>query len=265
MAGGITMAYTKTAWVARVGSGLNRYAKANETATHVYLTQTPDSITIPGTPFNVADMNKLEQGVYDAHQMAENNYNMFHHVGKVEPFLRMPTPAQLATWRMLPLQGQVISVVQYAELCDAMWVGAAANATADWWYRTSDAAGTVRDPNGAYMRVLDIHGLFLRAAGQNSKYKMASGAPYDGGAIGTHIADAIQNIAGQFGWIGREDNPLTGGAFFNGWNVEGGATFGYGDSGGKTLMAAGFDASRVVRTANEVRSASMSALFCIAY
>jgi hypothetical protein len=46
------------------------------------------------------------------------------------------------------------------------------------------------------MRVLDHRGLFSRAAGQNSKYKMANDAPYDGKSIGAYISDAIRDIKG---------------------------------------------------------------------
>jgi hypothetical protein len=257
------MAYTKTNWVARQGTNLNKFNKSAETATSVIMVNAPELITVPGTPYSVENMNKLEQGVYDAHQMAENNYNMFHHVGKVEHFLRMPTPAQLATWRMLPLQGQVISVVQYAELCDAMWVGAAANATAEWWYRTSDAAGTVRDPNGAYMRVLDIQGLFLRAAGQNSKYKMASDAPYDGMGIGAYREDRFQIHAHEVHKYTQGSSPI--------WEAP--ALIGSGPSQipsetAYLSMIAYYPmglGTLPLRAGSETAPATISALFCIAY
>jgi hypothetical protein len=69
------MAYTKTVWKNRGGTFLNRYNKLNETATSVELVNTP-VITSEGTPFNIEDMNHLEQGVADAHQAISNNYNI---------------------------------------------------------------------------------------------------------------------------------------------------------------------------------------------
>ncbi len=67
--------YTKTSWVARVGTALNRFLKTNETATEVELTNDPTGVTTAGTPFTVANMNKIEQGIYDAHVALDNNVN----------------------------------------------------------------------------------------------------------------------------------------------------------------------------------------------
>jgi hypothetical protein len=61
------MAYTKTAWVEPQGSYLNRFKKQNETATSVELIQDPVMTNQP-TPFSVENMNKMEQGIYNAHQ-----------------------------------------------------------------------------------------------------------------------------------------------------------------------------------------------------
>ncbi len=67
--------YTKTSWVARVGTALNRFLKTNETSTEVELTNDPTGVTTAGTPFTVANMNKIEQGIYDAHVVLDNNIN----------------------------------------------------------------------------------------------------------------------------------------------------------------------------------------------
>jgi hypothetical protein len=61
------MAYTKTAWVEPAGAYLNRFKKQNETDTSVELIQDPVMTNTP-TPFSVENMNKIEQGIYDAHQ-----------------------------------------------------------------------------------------------------------------------------------------------------------------------------------------------------
>jgi hypothetical protein len=61
------MAYTKTTWVEPQGSYLNRFKKQNETATSVELIQDPVMTNQP-TPFSVENMNKMEQGIYEAHQ-----------------------------------------------------------------------------------------------------------------------------------------------------------------------------------------------------
>ena len=67
------MAYTKTNWLARVGTALNRFLKTNETSTEVELTNDPSGVSVPGTPFTVDNMNKIEQGIYDAHVGLDNN------------------------------------------------------------------------------------------------------------------------------------------------------------------------------------------------
>ena len=50
------MAYDKQTWTAREGTNLKKYTKASETATTVILTNTPDSISVEGTPFSVGRM-----------------------------------------------------------------------------------------------------------------------------------------------------------------------------------------------------------------
>jgi hypothetical protein len=174
-----------------------------------------------------------------------------------------PSAEELAMWRCLPLAGQMINFVanpEYRRLCDRKYAGDANNATADWWYKTSDPAGLIRDVNGAYLRVLDHRGLFSRAAGQNSKYRMASDTPYDGGAIGAYLSDAIRDITGYFTALGSAIGSF-GGAFevseteYVG-NVATGAGF-------QKLVS--FRASRVSRIAEETRPGSISAFLCIKY
>jgi hypothetical protein len=62
------MAYTKTNWNARQGTGLNKFTKSAETANSVVLANTPDAVTEPGTPFSAANMNKIEEGIFQAHE-----------------------------------------------------------------------------------------------------------------------------------------------------------------------------------------------------
>ena len=69
------MAYIKTNWLARVGTALNRFLKTNESSGSVELTADPTGVSVQGTPFTVANMNKIEQGIYDAHVVLDNNIN----------------------------------------------------------------------------------------------------------------------------------------------------------------------------------------------
>lgn len=57
------MPYTKTVWTAEEGTLLNRFTKSNETTTSVELVRNPDSITVAGTPFNVSNMNNIEDAM----------------------------------------------------------------------------------------------------------------------------------------------------------------------------------------------------------
>lgn len=63
------MAYTKTNWQDRAVETPNKYTKSGETSTEVTLVQAPGTITQAGTPINAANLNKLEQGVEDAHSL----------------------------------------------------------------------------------------------------------------------------------------------------------------------------------------------------
>ena len=63
------MSYTPNTWVARQGTGLNRYQDQN--GDYITLTPAPESVTTPGTPFSVDWMNHLEQGVQAASQAAD--------------------------------------------------------------------------------------------------------------------------------------------------------------------------------------------------
>ena len=63
------MAYTKTLWEARQGVNLNRFSKSQETGSSVLLTNEPDSITRQGTPFSPDNMNHIEDGIEQAHNL----------------------------------------------------------------------------------------------------------------------------------------------------------------------------------------------------
>jgi len=84
------MAYTKTTWLARVGTALNRFLKTNETETSVELTNDPTGVSTAGTPFTVDNMNKIEQGIYDAHEAMGGNFTQLDTDGS-------PTFASLST------------------------------------------------------------------------------------------------------------------------------------------------------------------------
>ncbi len=68
------MAYTPTVWKDRIVQFARRFTKTGETGTGVTLTPDPGIVTEGGTPVNAANMNKIEQGIDDAHLIADNAY-----------------------------------------------------------------------------------------------------------------------------------------------------------------------------------------------
>jgi hypothetical protein len=65
------VAYTKTTWLDRAVQFATRYTKSGETSSGVTLTADPGTITQAGTLASASLMNKLEQGVQDAHTTAD--------------------------------------------------------------------------------------------------------------------------------------------------------------------------------------------------
>lgn len=62
------MAYTKHTWLARLGTGLNKFLNSG-TSTNLVLTPNPDSITQQGSPFSATWMNEMEQGIYNGNTL----------------------------------------------------------------------------------------------------------------------------------------------------------------------------------------------------
>jgi hypothetical protein len=190
-------------------------------------------------------------------------------VGDLVSFSYTPSAADMIRMRVLPLQGQVLPISQYQDLFNVEW-SSAIQTSGDWWYKCT-SSGT-RDPNGVYFRVLDRRGLFSRAAGQNSKYKMADDAPYDGMAIGEFIGDAVRDATGS-----TSIRAATGGQIeVFGDHVSSGVFMHYLSNDSTPMVAAAFGAtgkymathfalSLVVPTALENRPASVSAHVCIKY
>lgn len=62
--------YSTTTWSDRLVQHPNRYSKSAETTTSVTLTANPGTITATGTPLSANNLNKIEQGVFDAQLLA---------------------------------------------------------------------------------------------------------------------------------------------------------------------------------------------------
>jgi hypothetical protein len=116
-------------------------------------------------------------------------------------------PVEQALRRILPLEGQVISVALYQDLCQCVYVGDASNETAPAFYRTEDSGGATRNTAGSYMVLPDARGIFLRGSGQQSRTiswldsqntQHTVDTLYDGKSIGEFISDRSRNITGRF-------------------------------------------------------------------
>jgi hypothetical protein len=120
-------------------------------------------------------------------------------------YTAIPTQAQRAARRMLDLTGQIISITgAYADLAANVYCGDGNNASAPAFYKC-DASGN-RTTSGAYMKLPDCRGIFLRAEGSQVRtvtWTDSSGAVhtvntlYDGKSIGEVITDAIRDITGN--------------------------------------------------------------------
>jgi hypothetical protein len=172
----------------------------------------------------------------------------------------IPTQAKRAQNRLLDLVGQIISITgAYAPLSVNVYCGDAANPTAPAFYKC-DASGN-RSTSGAYMKLPDCRGMFLRGAGQNGTYRMASDAPYDGKSIGEKGNDAIRNIKGNI-FVSQGGPVMASGAFTTGGttayeNIVNGVT-----SDPAVII---FDASRWVPTSNENTPVWIAVYVCIRY
>jgi hypothetical protein len=101
------MAYTKTEWKARQGTGLNRFTENERSGDAFLLTNTPYSVTEPGTSFSAENMNHIEQGISDAHEAitavdekaaqintkVDSLENLGHFVGSFDTFQQLPENA----------------------------------------------------------------------------------------------------------------------------------------------------------------------------
>lgn len=58
--------YETTPWENRIVEFPNRFTKTAESNTEITLTQAPGTVTKVGTAISASNMNKIEQGLFDA-------------------------------------------------------------------------------------------------------------------------------------------------------------------------------------------------------
>jgi hypothetical protein len=186
-------------------------------------------------------------------------------------------PVEQALRRILPLEGQVISVELYQDLCQCVYVGDGPNATAPAFYKTEDSGGATRDTAGAWMVLPDARGIFLRGAGQQSRtvpWTDTGGTQhtmetlYDGKGFGSFGHDRIRNITAKTTGNHRKNDPdpqypVPAGAAYPATDGNQGQYAG--SSTGPLFWTIDFDASRVAPTGPDNAPASESFVIGITY
>jgi hypothetical protein len=64
--------------------------------------------------------------------------------------------------RWIQLEGQVVLIADYIDLMGNCYVGDGNNSSYPFYYKSSDAGGSIRDTGGAYFKLPDARGLVLR-------------------------------------------------------------------------------------------------------
>jgi hypothetical protein len=90
--------------------------------------------------------------------------NVSGHPGELQAWMGGQASKQPANFnaRLLALQGQGVLMASYPDLDAVVYVGDAANPTAETFYHSSDAGGSVRDTAGPYLQLPDMRGNFAR-------------------------------------------------------------------------------------------------------
>jgi hypothetical protein len=101
--------------------------------------------------------------------------------------------------RQINLIGQVVEVANYADACTHLYCGDANNATAEAFYKTSDALGTVRNTAGAYIVFPDTRGLGLKHIGDATVNARVKAGPAE---LGEVQEDQMQRITGEAQGVG---------------------------------------------------------------
>jgi hypothetical protein len=125
--------------------------------------------------------------------------------GLIVPMVLNVDPATLGL-RILLLDGSGVLRSNYADLDAVTYVGDADNGSRGSFYHADDAAGTIRNINGAYLILGDVRGYFLRGNDGSGVIDPETGRKIAGTqlyAMENH-AHKITTFAGALGTIFRE-------------------------------------------------------------
>jgi hypothetical protein len=108
--------------------------------------------------------NKTPNGSSEAYgfsQIYDSLLALFVPVGSIIMTHSNNNPSTLG-YRFLELTGSPVLRALYPDLDSACYVGDGLNGTADYWYRSDDASGLVRNIAGVYLQTADMRGAFVR-------------------------------------------------------------------------------------------------------
>lgn len=121
------------------------------------------------------------------------------HPGEIVPWAGDVADPSTSQIRLLPLNGQGVSVASFFELDAACWVGAVANPTASAFYRADNPSGLPRNAAGAYLILPDLRGYALRGLDVSGAVD-PDGASRDIGSLQSHAVQqhyhAIETLPG---------------------------------------------------------------------
>jgi len=172
--------------------------------------------------------------------------------------------------RLLPLNGQTITIASYSELVASTYVGDSDNPTASAYYKTSDTPGTIRNVAGPYFVLPDMRGVFARGLDTSGTVD-PDGASRD---IGNNQDWAVFDHRHTIYYVGA-----SGDGFYQNFNItpgsgtaemidnQGGGGLGkaYAQSGSALLDNSGLSVSAINKNSSESRPVNVTGRWCIRY
>lgn len=114
------MAFIKKTWLARLGTGLNKFT-VNNSASKISLDSAPDSITQEGTPLSAQNMNDLEGRIETAFTGVDTD--LTHLAGNFAQIETTPSTHNYSVGDMLVFNGILYKVTTAIATNDALVVG----------------------------------------------------------------------------------------------------------------------------------------------
>lgn len=116
------MTYTKTPWVDNVVEYPNRYVQTAGAAGTIVLTKSEGNVVQAGTPLSASNLNKIEQGVADAHaqmdQAARQTQTLIHGLSVLNGAVDAPVDIQIEGRTLTSMLNSDLDATKYYVLAD---------------------------------------------------------------------------------------------------------------------------------------------------